>query len=160
MDRHSADIHDRGTWPEDPLFYVNATSRTDPSTAPEGMENLMVLVPIASGAADTEALRDAYFHRTMDRLARYVGRDLRPHIRVHRSHGITDMMRDHHAFKGNAYGLANTWAQTGPLRPKVKSEKVAGLYFAGQLTVPSPGLPPALIGGQVVGDLIQREHAR
>ena len=62
------------------------------------------------------------------------------------------------SFRGNAYGLANTLRQTGPLRPRMKSRKVEGLYYTGQLTVPGPGVPPALISGQVVADLILKEH--
>ena len=46
------------------------------------------------------------------------------------------------------WGLANTLLQTGFLRPKIKSKKVRGLYFTGQLTVPGPGVPPSLISGR------------
>ncbi|HEY0976376.1 MAG TPA: FAD-dependent oxidoreductase, partial [Flavobacteriales bacterium] len=158
LDEHSADIYTKQGWPRDPLFYVSCTSRTDPGTAPEGMENVVVLIPIASGAEDTTELREHYFEVVMDRLARYLGFDLRPHVRVRRDHCIKDMEREHHAYKGNAYGLANTLTQTGPLRPRVKSRKVKGLYFAGQLSIPGPGVPPALISGQVVADLIRSEQ--
>jgi phytoene desaturase len=77
---------------------------------------------------------------------------------VKRSYCLNDLVADYNSFRGNAYGLANTLMQTGPLRPQMKSRKVKGLYFAGQLTVPGPGVPPALISGQVVADLIEKEH--
>ncbi|MCB0773069.1 MAG: FAD-dependent oxidoreductase, partial [Flavobacteriales bacterium] len=129
-------------------------------TAPTGGENLVVLVPIASGSEDTDALREACFTTIADRIQRHLGMDIRAHLKVKRSYCVRDLEEDHHAFRGNAYGLASTLAQTGPFRPAIKSRKVKGLYFAGQLSVPGPGLPPALISGQVAADLIIKELHR
>jgi phytoene desaturase len=44
--------------------------------------------------------------------------------------------------------------QTAFLRPKLRSKKVKNLYFSGQLTVPGPGVPPAIVSGKLVSDLI------
>jgi phytoene desaturase len=74
-----------------------------------------------------------------------------------RSYCVSDFEKDYHAFRGNAYGLANTLRQTAVLKPRMKSRKVEGLYYTGQLTVPGPGVPPSLISGQVVADLIVKE---
>ena len=65
-------------------------------------------------------------------------------------------IKDYNSYKGNAYGLANTLLQTAFLRPKLKSKKVKNLYFTGQLTVPGPGVPPSLISGKLVSELIQK----
>jgi phytoene desaturase len=157
LDVHSAEIYDAPSWPSKPLFYVSCSSKTDPSVAPPGKENMVVLIPIAPGLADTEAIREHYFNVVMDRMANHIGMDLRPHVVVKRSYCINDLEQDHNAFRGNAYGLANTLLQTGPLRPRMKSRKVAGLYFTGQLTVPGPGVPPAIISGQVVAGLVEKE---
>lgn len=157
LDAHGEDIYTHRRWPRKPLFYLSCTSVTDPSTAPAGCENLVVLIPIASGAVDDDATRERYFDLVAERLLRYTGIDIRRHLRVKRSYCVRDLEQDHHAFRGNAYGLASTLAQTGPLRPRIKSRRVKGLYFAGQLSVPGPGLPPALISGQVAADLINRE---
>jgi phytoene desaturase len=158
LDQHIGEIYAKPSWPSDPLFYASCASKTDPSVAPEGCENLVVLIPIATALADSPAMREHYFAMIMDRLSEHAGFDLRAHIVVNRSYCINDLIEDHNAFGGNAYGLANTLLQTGPLRPSMKSSKVKGLYFAGQLTVPGPGVPPAIISGQVVADLIEREH--
>lgn len=158
MDVHSMEIYGTPQWPSKPLFYVSSTSRNDPSTAPPGHENVTVLIPIAPGLEDNQAIRDQYFSIVMERLARHLGFDPRPHLVVNRSYCINELTADHNSFRGNAYGLANTLLQTGPLRPSVKSRKVKGLYFAGQLTVPGPGVPPALISGQLVADLVERER--
>ncbi|HEX2617611.1 MAG TPA: phytoene desaturase family protein, partial [Flavobacteriales bacterium] len=160
LDAHGADLFVHKQWPRDPLFYVSCASRTDPSVAPEGHENVVVLIPIPSSAEDTEALRERYFHIVMDRLERHLGATVRERIVIKRSYCVNDLIADHHAFRGNAYGLANTLRQTGPWRPSVKSKKVSGLYFAGQLSVPGPGLPPAVISGQVAADLLLREHVK
>ncbi|MGB3526362.1 MAG: phytoene desaturase family protein [Flavobacteriales bacterium] len=157
LDDHGDDIYQHKRWPRNPLFYLSCTSVTDPSTAPPGCENLVVLIPIASGAEDTPVLREQYFQIVAQRIALHTGLDIRAHIRVNRSYCVKDLEHDYKAFQGNAYGLASTLAQTGPLRPKVKSRKVNGLYFAGQLSVPGPGLPPALISGQLAADLILKE---
>lgn len=157
LDQHSAEIYTDPTWPTKPLFYTCCPSRTDPSVAPPGCENLFLLIPIAPGLPDEEATRERYYGIVMDRLAKHIGIDPRPHVVVKRSYCINDLQADYNAFRGNAYGLANTLMQTGPLRPRMKSAKVKGLYYAGQLTVPGPGVPPALISGQVVADLIAKD---
>jgi phytoene desaturase len=73
-----------------------------------------------------------------------------------RSFSVSDFKSDYHSFKGNAYGLANTLLQTANLKPSCKSKKVNNLYYTGQLTVPGPGVPPSLISGEVVANLIDK----
>ncbi|MGI9541356.1 MAG: phytoene desaturase, partial [Flavobacteriaceae bacterium] len=65
---------------------------------------------------------------------------------------------EYNSYKGNAYGLANTLLQTSFLRPKLKSSKVKNLFFTGQLTVPGPGVPPSVISGKLVADLIDNTN--
>ena len=71
---------------------------------------------------------------------------------------INDFVSEYNSYKGNAYGLANTLFQTAFLRPKLKSKRVKNLYFTGQLTVPGPGVPPAIISGKLVSDLISKTN--
>jgi phytoene desaturase len=52
--------------------------------------------------------------------------------------------------------MANTLKQTAFLRPNLRSKKVKNLYFTGQLTVPGPGVPPALISGKLTSQLIAK----
>jgi phytoene desaturase len=68
-------------------------------------------------------------------------------------------VNDYNSYKGNAYGMANTLTQTAFLRPKLKSRKVENLFFTGQLTVPGPGVPPSLISGKLVAELIKKHYA-
>lgn len=156
---HAEEIYTSPQWPRKPLFYVSAPSVTDPSVAPEGCENLFILIPVAPGLEDTEELREKYFHLVMDRLERLTKQEIRSHIIYKRSYAHRDFIQDYNAFKGNAYGLANTLLQTAILKPSLKSRKVQNLYYTGQLTVPGPGVPPSLISGQVVAKEIEKEYA-
>lgn len=148
--QHAIDIYEQPRWPEKPLFYVCVPSITDPTVAPEGYENLFILIPLAPDLEDTEALRERYYQVVMERLERLTGQKVRSEVVYKRSYAHRDFVQDYHAFKGNAYGLANTLFQTAFLKPKLRSKKIANLFFTGQLTTPGPGVPPSLISGQVV----------
>lgn len=158
LDDHAREIYDEPQWPSRPLMYISAPSKTDPTVAPSGHENVFALIPIAPGLHDTEALRNRYREIVLNKLSARTGVDVRSHLVLERSYCINDFKRDYNAYRGNAYGLANTLRQTAVLKPRMKSRRVEGLYFAGQLTVPGPGVPPSLISGQVVADLIEKEH--
>jgi phytoene desaturase len=147
--RHSKDLTSAPRWPEDPLFYVSRPSKTDPSVAPAGSENLFILVPLAAGLPDTPELRSALREKVLTRLERFTGCDIRRTIVFERGYCISDFKADYNALKGNAYGLANTLRQTAVGKPQMISSKVHNLVYAGQLTVPGPGLPPSLISGQI-----------
>lgn len=153
---HAQEIYEDPKWPSKPLFYVSAPSVTDASVAPEGCENLFVLIPVAPGLEDSEAVRERYYEMVMERLEKYTGENIREAVVFKRSYAHADFAADYHAFKGNAYGLANTLLQTAFLKPKMKSRKVDNLFYTGQLTVPGPGVPPSLISGQVVAGEISR----
>ncbi|MFN4147788.1 MAG: phytoene desaturase family protein, partial [Runella sp.] len=159
--QHAHEIYTQPQWPSKPLFYVSAPSKTDPTVAPEGSENVFILIPVAPGLDDdTETVREHYFDMVMDRLEKYVGEDIRPHIVYKRTYAHRDFISDYHAFKGNAYGLANTLLQTAFLKPSLKNKKVKNLFYTGQLTVPGPGVPPSLISGQVVAKEVVKEFGR
>jgi len=145
---HAETIYTTKTWPDNPLFYVSAPSRTDPTVAPAHGENLFLLIPLAPGLTEQEDTRQRYLEVMLERIRKHTGRDLAPHIVYQRSYAHRDFEADYRAFKGNAYGLANTLRQTAFLKPKLKS-RLPGLYFAGQLTTPGPGVPPSLISGEV-----------
>ncbi len=147
---HSEEIYTTPKWPTRPLFYASAPSVTDPSVAPPGCENLFLLIPVAPGLEDTPEIRQRYFDVVMERLERHTGQSIRPHIVYQRSYAHADFVQDYHAFRGNAYGLANTLLQTAFLKPKMKNRHLSNLWYTGQLTVPGPGVPPSLISGQVV----------
>ncbi|UHG91171.1 phytoene desaturase family protein [Spirosoma oryzicola] len=154
---HAQEIYETPRWPTKPLFYASAPSKTDPSVAPEGCENLFLLIPVAPDLTDDEATRERYFNLIMDRLEAYVGEDVRSYVVYKRSYAHKDFKSDYNAFRGNAYGLANTLKQTALLKPSLKNKKVNNLFYTGQLTVPGPGVPPSLISGLVVADEVEKD---
>jgi phytoene desaturase len=149
---HAKEIYTDPQWPTKPLFYVSCTSKTDTSAAPDGCENLFFLMPLAPGLHDDEALREKYFNLMLDRFEAVTGEKIRDNIVVKRSYAMNDFKADYHSFKGNAYGLANTLTQTAFLKPAMRAKKIKNMLYTGQLTVPGPGVPPALISGQIVAE--------
>lgn len=157
--QHAKDIYDEPQWPKEPLFYANFPSITDKTAAPEGMESGFFLVPLAPGINDTEALREEYFEKIIDRFESLTQQSVKNNIIFKQSFCKNDFVSEYNSYKGNAYGMANTLLQTAFLRPKLKSKKVKNLFFTGQLTVPGPGVPPALISGKLVSDLINKQFS-
>jgi phytoene desaturase len=125
--------------------------------APEGKENLFVLIPVAPNLKDDDATREHYYNLVMDRLERLTGQSIREHVIYKRSFAHNDFTSRYNSYKGNAYGLANTLMQTAIFKPSLKNSKIKNLYFAGQLTVPGPGVPPSIISGEVVAKEVVRE---
>jgi len=156
FDKHAEDIYDNPKWPKEPLFYANFTSVTNENLAPNGYENGFFLIPIAPGIEDTQELRNEYFQKIISRFETITQQSVVNNVIFIESFCVKDFIKEYNSYKGNAYGMANTLLQTAFLRPKLKSKKVKSLYFTGQLTVPGPGVPPALISGKLVADLIQK----
>lgn len=152
FEQHSKEIYSTKEWPQDPLFYVCCPSKTDDSVAPEGHENLFILIPIAPGIEDSEAMRERYFPEVVKRIEKHTGDNIADHVVYKKSYCIKDFQKDYNAYKGNAYGLANTLRQTAVLKPSLRNKKVSNLIYTGQLTVPGPGVPPSLISGKLAAE--------
>jgi phytoene desaturase len=151
LDKHGKEIYETKQWPTDPLFYVSATSVTDNSVAPGGCENLFFLIPVAAGLKDdSDEVREKYFDMIVKRMEQRTGESFKENIVYKKSFACSDFINEYNAFRGNAYGLANTLMQTVILKPSCRSKKVKNLFYTGQLTVPGPGVPPSLISGEVV----------
>lgn len=158
FDTHARDIYDTAKWPENPLFYVSFPSKTDSNCAPAGKESGIFLIPLAPGLNDTPELRTTYFQKIITRFEKLTQQSVQKNIIFQESFCVNDFIKDYNSYKGNAYGLANTLLQTAFLRPKLKSKKVKNLFYTGQLTVPGPGVPPALISGKLVSELIEKNR--
>ena len=154
FDQHAVEIYDDPKWPTNPLLYASFTSKTHKHTAPEGCENGVFLIPIAPNLDDNKETRKKYLDILIKKLEKVTKQNLKNNIIYLKSYCVNDFVDDYNSYKGNAYGLANTLLQTAFLRPKLRSKKVSNLYFCGQLTVPGPGVPPALVSGKLVSDLI------
>ena len=154
FDQHAEEIYDSPSWPKNPLFYASFPSLTEHGFAPEGMECATILIPIASGLEDSEDQRNIYLTMILERIEKITGQDIKNSLIYNNSYCLNDFKADYNSFKGNAYGLANTLKQTAFLRPAITNKKLNNLFYTGQLTVPGPGLPPAIISGTIVADQI------
>ena len=161
FDIHGKEIYTTKQWPADPLFYLSVSSVTDETVAPPGCDNLVFLIPVASGLdADTEELRENYFQKIMARFEKKTGQEIKNNIIYKKSYSISNFVTDYNSFKGNAYGLANTLMQTAIFRPSCRSIKIKNLFYTGQLTVPGPGVPPSLISGEVVANEVLKHFGK
>jgi phytoene desaturase len=160
FDVHAVDIYDAPKWPKDPLFYASFPSITDTSFAPKGKEAATFLIPLAPGLTDIPEVREEYFTKILKRLEKLTNQKLEKDILFKESFCVNDFKTEYNSYKGNAYGLANTLLQTAVLRPNIRSKKVKNLFFTGQLTVPGPGVPPAIISGKIVSDLVLKHTTK
>ncbi|HCM35578.1 phytoene desaturase family protein [Chryseobacterium sp.] len=151
LDDHIDCIYKNKKWPSEPLFYSCCPSKTDPDVAPEGCENLFLLLPLAPGIHDEESVREKYLKEMLCRIEKHTGEpNLFSRIEYKRSYCVSDFISDYNAYQGNAYGLSNTLSQTAVLKPKIRNRKIGNLFYTGQLTVPGPGVPPSVISGKIV----------
>jgi phytoene desaturase len=158
FEQHAKEIYNDPKWPADPLFYVSVNSVTDDSVAPPGCDNMVLLIPIASGLrGDDERIREEYFQQIMRRMEKHTGQSVIDSVIYKKTFSVSDFESEYNSFRGNAYGLANTLTQTALFKPSCKSRKVKNLFYTGQLTVPGPGVPPCLISGEVVANEVLKE---
>lgn len=157
LDNHIDCIYVNKKWPSKPLFYACCPSKTDPGVAPEGCENLFLLLPLSPGIHDEEAVREKYLKEMLERIEKHTGEnDLISRIEYKRSYCVSDFISDYNAYEGNAYGLSNTLSQTAVLKPKIRNKKISNLFYTGQLTVPGPGVPPSVISGKIVAQEVNK----
>ncbi|MGN6615743.1 MAG: phytoene desaturase family protein [Ilyomonas sp.] len=157
LDAHIDSIYGKKQWAEKPLFYCCCPSKTEAGVAPEGCENMFLLMPVATGIEDTECIREQFLTQMLERIEKQTGmNDLLSKIEYKRSYCIQDFISDYNAYGGNAYGLANTLSQTAVLKPKIRNKKINNLFYTGQLTVPGPGVPPSIISGKIVANEVSK----
>ena len=157
--KHARQIYDTPQWPSEPSMYISCTSKSDDSVAPEGHENVMILIPVAPGLDDNGKVREHYYNLVLERIEKITGVDIKDNVVYKRIYAHSDFINDYNAFKGNAYGLANTLRQTAFFRPKIKHKFIKNLFFAGQLTVPGPGVPPSLISGKLAANELIKSYS-
>ncbi len=157
FEKHAEQIYEQPQWPENPSVYLSCTSQSDLTTAPAGMENLFILIPVAPGLHDSDEVRQHYYDFSVRRIEDTLDISFSNNVIFKRMYSNRDFATDYYAFKGNAYGLANTLRQTAILKPSMFNKKLKNLLYTGQLTIPGPGVPPAIISGQVAAGEIMKK---
>jgi phytoene desaturase len=153
-------IFRRGRLPEDPSFYTNVASRTDPDAAPEGMTALYVLVPVPHLGPGVDWERDGaqFKERVYDLLQEKAGmEDIRHRMVFEGVRTPEDWKRDYNLEKGAAFGIGHGISQVGYFRPPLASRSIGGLYFVGASTRPGTGVPLVTIGARLAAERIGRE---
>lgn len=145
------------TIPRDPCIYVCATTRTDPTQAPDGCENLFVLAsaPALDGRIDWKTAGPQYRQRLIDSLERKWGLDgLSRRIVVERLISPADLQSLYNANAGSIYGISSNNLRDAFLRPPNRDADVDRLYFAGGASHPGGGLPLVTLSGKIVSELV------
>jgi phytoene desaturase len=145
-------------WPKRPSYYVNVTSKTDDTVAPNGGETVFILVPLAPGLQDTESLRDTFYKQIIHHLEGILNEKIEGHELVKRSFAMNDFTTDYNAYKGTALGLSHTLRQTALFRPSHQSKKVKNLYYTGHYTHPGIGMPMTLISSQILVQVLNNRY--
>jgi len=144
------DIYKDPCLPDEPSLYVCAPSVTDPGVAPEGKENLFVLVPIASDLKMSDDEKEKYADKILDLMEKEMSLPgLKDKIEYRRIYTVEDFAIDYNSFKGSALGLAHTIWQTAIFRPKNQSSKVKNLFYVGAGTNPGIGTQICLISAEL-----------
>ncbi len=154
---HFDAIFDSPGWPENPAYYVNVPSKTDPSVAPDGCETVVVLVPLAPGLDDSSERRSAFREQLFDDLKRTTGVELRDRIIFEETACISEFEQGFNRPRGTALGLAHTRTQTGPFRPGHRAPGLDRLYYVGSDTNPGIGVPMCLLSGEHVADTVESD---
>jgi phytoene desaturase len=150
------DIYKSPCLPVQPSLYVCAPSVTDPGVAPDGKENLFVLVPIASDLQITNEEKESYADKIlalMEEEMKLPG--LREKIEYKRIYTVENFAADYNSFKGSALGLAHTIWQTAIFRPRNQSAKVKNLYYVGAGANPGIGTQICLISAELAYKRVQ-----
>jgi phytoene desaturase len=154
-------FHDH-TLPEQPSFYIHVANRTDPAAAPQGCDNLMVLVPVGclydERDQDWEALQARARKTVIRRLERLGVTNLEAHIRQETVYTPHDWRKMFNLARGAAFGLKHNVTQLGYLRPHNRHDRYRNLYFCGASTHPGTGVPIAFISAELVEERILKEQ--
>jgi len=155
--KHFRTVFEEGALPDDPTLYVVAPTRTDPSKAPEGCDNIKILPhipPLAEGSGigheDYLALRD----RVIEKMERMGCKDLRAHIITEDVLTPVDIERMYRSNRGSIYGVVSDWKKNHGFKAPKCSTKYRNLYFCGGSVNPGGGMPMAVLSGQKVADRI------
>ncbi len=151
-----------GELPSDPAFYLYSPSQVDDTVAPEGKENLYVLVPVPELKTGRqtwdEATTKRYREKIFKRLRQIEGlEDIEDRIEVLETMTPNRFQDELKAMYGATFGLAPTLRQSNYWRPKNVHPYARRLYFAGSSVHPGAGVPIALTSGKLVSDELQRD---
>lgn len=149
--REFTDIYDQGVPTSDPTLCVCAPSRTDPTVAPAGCENVYVLVhtPYLRPGQDWSKIVKPYRDLVVQKLERMGLEGFSKAIQVEHVQTPGDLEQTYRLDRGAIYGVVSHGRLAGGFKPANRSKEFPNLYFAGGSVNPGPGVPMALMSGQI-----------
>ena len=153
--KHFETIEKTSQFPKNPNFYLSAASKTDPTVAPKGNENIFILVPVS--VRTTEKEMDKYIDYLFTHIENKIGEKFQNNIIYKKVYTQSDFTKDFNAHKGNALGLAHTLGQSVFLRPQMRSKKIKNMYYVGQFTQPGVGVPTTMLSGKYIKQIIKKD---
>lgn len=152
-------IENRHVLSEDPSFYVQNASVTDPTLAPRGMSTLYVLVPVTHQHpnVDWSRERDRYRELALSRLSRIGIEGVEKRIRTERIVTPEDWDQELEIHRGATFNLAHNLGQMLHLRPRNRFEDLEGVYLVGGGTHPGSGLPVIFQSARITAELLARD---
>jgi phytoene desaturase len=156
--KHNVDeIAETLTLSEDPSFYIQNATVTDPGLAPEGHSTIYILAPVANNFSriDWEKEAPVFRDKIIDRLETRCGlTQLRQHIRYEKMITPRDWEQDKYVYKGATFNLAHNVKQMLHWRPHNKFEDIDNCFLVGGGTHPGSGLPTIFESGRISSGII------
>lgn len=146
--------------PDDPTIYLVCPTRTDPSQAPAGCENLKIL-PHVPYIQDKPFSREEYarFRESiLDKLERMGLADVRSHILTQDEWTPEDIQKRYYSNRGAIYGIVSDRKKNLGFKAPRRSGQYPNLYFVGGSVNPGGGMPMVTLSGQLARDRIVRDY--
>ncbi|MFW5663562.1 MAG: phytoene desaturase family protein [bacterium] len=159
FEEYSKNVFKNSVTFEKPYYYVNVVSRSDPASAPEGMDSLFVLCPVPDLRFKPDwSDKDEIVSNILNDLSERMNIDLKKHLVSQTVLTPEDWGKAFNLYKGSGLGLGHSLKQTAGLRPKNFDEKYKNVYYVGASTIPGTGLPMAVISSKLVVERITKNH--
>lgn len=146
--------------PDNASIYICNPSKTDPTAAPEGYENIFILLPLPANLEVDKETEQSLADRCISLLEKITNHtDVKDRIITRDIVRPQDFYDRFGAWQNNALGgESHLLTQSVFFRTNNVSKKIKNLYYVGAGTNPGIGLPMCLISAQLVFKRIHNIH--